>query len=86
MIRAELGESLEAYVLELVRTGQFGSENEVLKAAVALLQQREQALSSFDADLRRRLASADQGQTLPAEEAFAALRRQFPDPDPSGTA
>lgn len=86
MIRAELGESLEAYVVELVTTGRFGSENEVLQAAVVLLQQREQALSSFDADLRRRLASADDGQTVPAEDAFALLRRQFADPDAPGSA
>jgi antitoxin ParD1/3/4 len=81
MIRGELGESLEAYVVELIKAGRYGSESEVLQAAVALLQQREQALASFEADLRRRLATADDAHMVSAEEAFEALRKQFPDPD-----
>ncbi len=77
MIRAELGDQLEAFVLRLVATGRYTSENEVLREGVRLIRDREADLATLDQSITTALAQAQGGQTKPAEEVFDRLERKY---------
>jgi len=55
-----------------VRSGAYGSESEVLRAALAALDREDAALDDL---LRRRIRQADEdpGSSIPADEVFADL-------------
>lgn len=77
MIRADLGSNLESYVRQLVASGRYGSESEVLRKGVRLIQDRETRLAALDASIARGLADADEGRTRPAEEVFQRLAKKY---------
>lgn len=73
-ISAELGETLEKIVNELVENGRYNSKSEVLREGVRLVQEREARLREMDAMIQAGLDDIDAGRTIPAEEVFAELR------------
>ncbi|HEU0198467.1 MAG TPA: type II toxin-antitoxin system ParD family antitoxin [Nevskiaceae bacterium] len=75
MISAELGQQLESYVQQLVKTGRYGSKSEVLREGIRLVQDRETRLAVLDAAIQRGLADA--GRTAPAAIAFQRLAGKF---------
>jgi antitoxin ParD1/3/4 len=73
----DLGDDLESYVAELVKTGRYNSKNEVLREGVRLVQEREKRLAELDAALARGIADAEAGRVKPAEEFFDQLKAKF---------
>jgi antitoxin ParD1/3/4 len=76
-ISAELGEKLEAYVGDLVKTGRYNSKSEVLREGVRLVQEREAKLAALDAALERGLADSRAGRVKPAEEVLERLQNKY---------
>ena len=74
---AELGETLEAYVASLVKSGRYASADEVLRDAMLLLQERETKLASLDAAIARGLADAEAGRGRPMDEVFDELEAKY---------
>ncbi|MCP3734054.1 type II toxin-antitoxin system ParD family antitoxin [Sphingomonas sp. RP10(2022)] len=77
MISADLGQPLETFVADLVKTGRYNSKSEVLREGVRLIQDREARLAVLHAAIDRGLADADAGRTHPAEEVFAELEARY---------
>lgn len=69
-----LGEQLEAFVVEAVKKGRYGSRSEVLREGVRLVQEREAKWARFDAEIQKGIDAADRGDTIPLEEAFERVR------------
>jgi antitoxin ParD1/3/4 len=67
---ADLGETLEKFVTNLVASGRYNSKSEVLREGVRLIQEREARLAALDASIARGLADADAGRVTPAAKAF----------------
>jgi antitoxin ParD1/3/4 len=65
---ANLGQHLEDYVSELVKTGRYGSRSEVLREGVRLIEEREKRLTALDAAIARGIADAESGRVKPARE------------------
>lgn len=65
---ANLGQHLEDYVSELVKTGRYGSRSEVLREGVRLIEEREKRLAALDAAIARGIADAEAGRVKPAYE------------------
>jgi antitoxin ParD1/3/4 len=76
-INADLGDALEEFVADLVASGRFRSKDEILRAGVQLLQEREQRLASLDASIARGLEDADAGRTRPIAEVFDRLEAKL---------
>ena len=74
---ANLGEKLENYVSDLVKTGRYNSRSEVLREGVRLVEEREKRLVALDAAIARGLADADAGRTYPIEEVEARLTSKY---------
>lgn len=76
-ISADLGETLEAVVNDLVANGRYNSKSEVLREGVRLVQEREAAIKELYARLEQGLDDVDAGRALPAEEVFDNLRQRL---------
>lgn len=76
-ISADLGEPLEAVVADLVKSGRYGSESDVLRDAMLMLQDREMKLAALDAAIARGIASADAGLGRPMDEVFDELEAKY---------
>jgi antitoxin ParD1/3/4 len=76
-ISAELGETLEAYLGELVKTGRYNSKSEVLREGVRLVQEREAKLAALNIALAKGLADLDADRAMPAEDVFARLKAKY---------
>lgn len=74
---ADLGKPLEEFVENLVKSGRYGSKSEVLREGVRLVQEREAKQAALEALLQHAIASADRGDTIPADEVFAKLRAEL---------
>jgi antitoxin ParD1/3/4 len=77
MISADLGNTLENFVSDLVKSGRYNSKSEVLREGVRLVQEREARLASLDAALARGIADADAGRTKPAAAVFDRLEGKY---------
>ena len=73
-ISAELGETLEKVVTDLVENGRYNSKSEVLREGVRLVQEREARFRELDAKLQAGMDDIEAGRVRPAEEVFAELR------------
>ena len=80
-ISAELGETLEKVVADLVENGRYNSKSEVLREGVRLVQEREARLRELDAAIKLGIAQADAGQLLSEEEVFSYLEARYADAD-----
>lgn len=74
---ANLGDKLEAYVSELLKTGRYNSRSEVLREGVRLVEEREKRLAVLDAAINRGLADADAGRVYPLEDVAAQLSAKY---------
>jgi antitoxin ParD1/3/4 len=72
-----LGEQLEAFITEAVKTGRYGSRSEVLREGVRLVQEREQRLAKLDAALSKGVADGEAGRVTDAEIVFDRLIRKY---------
>jgi antitoxin ParD1/3/4 len=72
-----LGEQLEAFITEAVKTGRYGSRSEVLREGVRLVQEREAQLSKIRAAVARGIADAEAGRVTDAEIVFDRLIRKY---------
>lgn len=76
-ISAELGETLEQAVTELVQTGRYGSKSEVLREGVRLVQEREARLKHLQGLLKEAEDDIAAGRLHDADEVFAAVRERI---------
>ena len=76
-INADLGNTLELYVTELVRTGRYNSKSEVLREGVRLVQDRETRLLALDAAIARGIADVDAGRIKSAATVFDRLEAKY---------
>ena len=74
---ANLGDKLESYVSELVKTGRYNSRSEVLREGVRLVEEREKRLATLDAAIARGLADVSAGRTRPVEDVAAELSSKY---------
>ena len=72
---------LDDAIQRRIRSGSHASQSEVIRAALRALERDEQEqarkLAALDAALARGLADAESGRVVPAEEAFARVRREL---------
>lgn len=76
-ISADLGDQLENYVTDLVRSGRYHSKSEVLREGVRLVQEREARLVALDAAMARGIADAAAGRVKPAAAVFDRLEAKY---------
>jgi antitoxin ParD1/3/4 len=72
-----LGEQLEAFIDQAVKTGRYGSRSEVLREGVRLVQEREAKWARFDAEIQKGLDDVKAGRTEDAEVVFDRLIRKY---------
>lgn len=73
-ISAELGETLEKVVADLVENGRYNSKSEVLREGVRLVQEREARLREA---IERGLKDVEEGRTRPLDEVADELIAKF---------
>jgi antitoxin ParD1/3/4 len=62
-----LGEQLEAFITEAVKTGRYGSRSEVLREGVRLVQEREAAWAKLEAEIQKGIDDAVAGRSEDAD-------------------
>jgi len=76
---------LDDAIQRRLATGRYASHNEVIRAALRVLErdEEEQArkLAALDAAIARGIADAEAGRVMPLEEAFASIRKELGLPD-----
>jgi antitoxin ParD1/3/4 len=76
-ISADLGETLEKVVTDLVRDGRYNSKSEVLREGVRLVQEREARLRALNEALDEGLADIEAGRVVDADEVFDRLEAKY---------
>ena len=74
---ANLGQHLELYVSELIKTGRYQSRSEVLREGVRLIEERETRLLALDTSIARGLADADAGRLTPVRDVASDLVAKY---------
>ena len=72
-----LGNQLEGFVDQLVKSGRYGSRSEVMREGVRLIHEREVRLAALDAAIRRGLNDADAGRVHDLDTVEAALDAKY---------
>jgi antitoxin ParD1/3/4 len=79
-MNVSLTPELENLVNDKVRAGRYGSASEVVREALRLLDEHDQAraaqLDAFNKELGRRLASLDRGEHVIPADARSRLQRK----------
>lgn len=79
-MNVSLTPELEKFVIAKVKSGRYNSASEVVREALRLLEEHDQArvaqLAEFNEELGRRLAALDRGETVEPAEARARLQRK----------
>jgi antitoxin ParD1/3/4 len=79
-MNVSLTPELEAFVNNKVQAGRYNSASEVVREALRLLEEHEQAraaqLGEFNKELGRRLAALDRGERVDPDEARSRLQRR----------
>ena len=79
-MNVSLTPELEQFVSTKVSSGRYNSASEVVREALRLLEEHDQArasqLAEFNQELRRRLASLDRGEKVDPAESRAKLQRK----------
>ncbi|NKM71657.1 type II toxin-antitoxin system ParD family antitoxin [Rhizobium laguerreae] len=70
---ANLGQQLENYVNELVKSGRYNSRSEVLREGVRLVEEREKRLMALDLAI----ADAEAGRFKPISDVAARLAAKY---------
>ena len=76
-ISAELGETLEQVVSDLVENGRYNSKSEVLREGVRLVQEREARFRELQAKLQAGMDDIEAGRVSPADEVFDRIRAKI---------
>ncbi|MBN9305879.1 MAG: addiction module antitoxin [Devosia sp. 67-54] len=76
-ISADLGETLEAVVNDLVANGRYNSKSEVLREGVRLVQEREAALARLTTILEKSIEDSEAGRTQPLEDVVERLAAKY---------
>src|ERR1700688_4266910 len=79
-MNVSLTPDLEQFVSAKVQSGRYNSASEVVREALRLLEEHDQAraaqLAEFNGEIVRRLADLDRGKTVDPIEARARLQRK----------
>jgi antitoxin ParD1/3/4 len=79
-MNVHLGSVLDEFVADLLKTGYYQTQSEVLREGLRLLKEREEVKQMRMAELRREITAgaeqADRGQFVDGREAFARIRRR----------
>ena len=81
-MNANLGPVFEQFVTELVASGLYQSQSEVIREALRLLKEREELkrlrLDGLRKEIARGSAEADRGEFVDGPKAFREIRRRRP--------
>ena len=81
-MNANLGQVLEEFVTELVDSGLYQSQSEVIREGLRLLKEREDLkklrLDELRKEIRRGSEQADRGEFVDGPEAFRQIRQRRP--------
>ena len=79
-MNVHLGTVFDEFVADLLKTGYYQTQSEVLREGLRLLKEREEWKQLRLAELRKEIAvgseQADRGQFVDGPEAFAKVRRR----------
>ena len=73
----DLGNQLESFVGQLVKTGRYNSRSEILREGVRLVHERETRLAALDTSIARGVADADRGRVHDLDTVAAALDAKY---------
>jgi len=73
----DLGNQLESFVTDLVKTGRYTSRNEILREGIRLIQERETRLAVLDASIARGLADAEAGRVHDIDDVAVMLDARY---------
>jgi antitoxin ParD1/3/4 len=80
-----LTQDMEDAIQRRLATGRYASDDEVIRAALRVLErddnERAQKLALLNEALSRGIADAEAGRVMPLEEAFARIRKEIGLPD-----
>ena len=79
-MNVNLGPVFDSFIADLLKTGLYQSQSEVVREGLRLLKEREELKKLRLAELRREIAigseQADRGEFVDGEETFAEIRRR----------
>lgn len=79
-MNVNLGTVFDKFIGELLKTGMYQSQSEVVREGLRLLKEREELKQFRLAELRKQIAvgsaQADRGEFVDGEETFAEIRRR----------
>ena len=78
-MNVNLGATFDTFVADLLKTGLYQSQSEVVREGLRLLKEREELKNLRLAELRKEIAigsdQADRGEFVDGEKTFAEIRR-----------
>ena len=79
-MNVNLGIVFDKFIAELLKTGMYQSQSEIVREGLRLLKEREEWKKLRLAELRKEIAigseQADRGEVVDGEETFAEIRRR----------
>ena len=79
-MNVNLGNVFDSFIAELLKTGLYQSQSEVVREGLRLLKEREELKQLRLAELRKEIAigseEADRGEFVDGEETFTKIRRR----------
>ena len=79
-MNVNLGTVFDKFIAELLNTGMYQTQSEVVREGLRLLKEREELKQLRLAELRKEIAigseQADRGEFVDGERAFAEIRRR----------
>lgn len=79
-MNVNLGAVFDKFIAQLLKTGMYQSQSEVVRDGLRLLKEREELKNLRLAELRKEIAigseQADRGEFVDGEQTFAAIRRR----------
>ncbi len=79
-MNVNLGPVFDQFVADLLKTGHYQSQSEILREGLRLLKEREELKQLRIAELRKEIAigtaEADRGEFVDGEEVFAEIRKR----------
>lgn len=79
-MNVNLGPVFDQFVADLLKTGHYQSQSEILREGLRLLKEREELKQLRIAELRKEIgmgtAEADRGELVDGEEVFAEIRKR----------
>jgi antitoxin ParD1/3/4 len=79
-MNVNLGSIFDSFVADLLKTGLYQSQSEILREGLRLLKEREELKGLRLAELRREIAlgssQADRGEFVDGAKTFAQIRRK----------